>query len=140
MQTTCRQHESETLGEISLEDDICHLHVVRTSSAHRADDKRQQLCIKPTSFLVKLFVKISWLPFLIWGVTSQYSRKKMPRGEACPIILRALLRVSSAFLPRPFQRSFHVSLRLFCVLSPSQPEMFVFPWGIKEIKAAQSRA
>ena len=25
------------------------------SSAHRADDKRQQLCIKPTGFLVYLF-------------------------------------------------------------------------------------
>ena len=74
MRMMCRWHESEILGEISLKDDICHLHVVCMSSARhaddvcrsstqcagdvwitcgwRADDKRQQLCIKPTGFLV----------------------------------------------------------------------------------------
>ena len=31
---------------------ICNPHVIHMSSAHRADDKRQQLCIKPTGFLV----------------------------------------------------------------------------------------
>ena len=41
--------------EISLVDDICHLHVVRTSSAHRPHIVRmgwQQLCMKPTGFFV----------------------------------------------------------------------------------------
>ena len=32
----------------------CHPHVVRMLSAHHADDKRQQLCTKPTGFLVNV--------------------------------------------------------------------------------------
>ena len=47
VRTTCRQHESEISGEISLADDICHLHIIRTSSG-----SGQQLYIKPTGFLV----------------------------------------------------------------------------------------
>ena len=35
VQTTCRRNESETSGEISLGDDICHPHVIHTSSTHR---------------------------------------------------------------------------------------------------------
>ena len=32
----CRWHENETSGEISLEDDICHPHVVCTTALHKA--------------------------------------------------------------------------------------------------------
>ena len=38
----------------------CRLHVICTSSAHRADDKRQQLCIKPTGFLVFTLARNEW--------------------------------------------------------------------------------
>ena len=54
MQMTCRQHESEISGKISLADDICHPHVIHKSSGsmHIVCRGWQQLCIKPTGFLV----------------------------------------------------------------------------------------
>ena len=52
---TCRRHKSETLGEISLEDNICHPHIIHTSSA-------QQLCLKPFGFLVVITIAITIHP------------------------------------------------------------------------------
>ena len=53
VRTMCRWRENEILGEISLEDDICRLHIVIMGW--------QQLCIKSTSLRVSLLSKINWL-------------------------------------------------------------------------------
>ena len=109
MWMTCGQHDSETLGEISLEDDICHLHIIHMSSTHcaddismssthcvdnicmsstrcaddvqitcgrHADDKRQQLCIKPTGFLV-VVVSLTFLLFFFKNLNYFRSRFRL---------------------------------------------------------------
>ena len=60
MQTACGWHESKISGQISLADDICHLHIICTSStcrSHVVSTGWQQLCIKPTGFLVEIRLK-----------------------------------------------------------------------------------
>ena len=36
VRATCRWHKNETSGEISLEDDICRLHIICTTALHKA--------------------------------------------------------------------------------------------------------
>ena len=51
VQMMCGWHESEISGEISLEDNICRLHVVRMMC--------EELCKKPTGLLVSIFMQFS---------------------------------------------------------------------------------
>ena len=75
LQTTCRREEGEISGEILLVEtyvvwissahylhvvhtsSACHLHIICTSSRSvHVIGTGQQLCIKPTGFLVKLYI------------------------------------------------------------------------------------
>ena len=73
MQTTCGWHKSEILGEISLADDICHPHVICTSSRsmHVIRTGWQQLWIKPTGFLVvDVYLLVSWVLVIFKSVVA----------------------------------------------------------------------
>ena len=126
---TCGWHDSETSGEISLEDDICclhiictsygwhrhvirmscrwHLHVICTMCGQCADDKRQQLCIKPTGFLVDAFeLDVNVVNVVLWENSIRLNGNSMTNRAMCKFAEICQMAIRWQTVPKlPFDRS-----------------------------------